>query len=275
MKLRKLFALLNVFVLCLAFCLTSSVVYATGGNGGVPLEQAPADAEPVAAASTATEMLVFEVNRKVTKKDKGFPRDEPPRSEVNGDWTTPVNFANGTFYYRVEIFKQPQPQPMQLQFCVWQDKLVLEACGPTASLTGNAGTVVTWSEPIKKMYKKNGLPIDWTRPRQRYGLAIKNSNGLPVSSFSGWNWNGEDPALWYPMTMRFTVVVVAKGKTFSGWQNYIPGAGTVAAADNTAALIADSTTGSGLTWEAALEQMADQQAAPLENRYFLPLIAAP
>ena len=78
------------------------------------------------------------------------------------------------------------------------------------------------------------------------------------------------------MNMRFSVVVVAKGATFSGWQNYVNGSGaTVSAAGATeAALISGDDAGSGLTWEAALEQEGALQAEQLENVYFLPLVTA-
>jgi len=70
------------------------------------------------------------------------------------------------------------------------------------------------------MWKKNNRALDWTKPRDRNGVAIKNMAGKPVSNYSGWNWNGENPAQWYPMNMRFTVVIVRQGQTFSGWGNY-------------------------------------------------------
>ncbi len=169
--------------------------------------------------STNTELLVFDVNRPVTTKDRGFPKDDPPLAAANGNWTTPVNYAAGTLYFRAEIRSQPQVQNMRLQFCVWQAKFANEECGSLRNVPGASGTVVTWSNTMDSLaIVKN--PIDWTTPRQRYGIAIKNEAGLPVSDFSGWNWNGEDPALWYPLDMRFTVVVVAEGATFSGWENY-------------------------------------------------------
>ena len=71
------------------------------------------------------------------------------------------------------------------------------------------------------MWKKDGKPMDWVNPRQRYGVAIKNTSGQPISNFLDWNWFGEDPDAWYPLDMRFTVVAVPKGKTFSGWQNFV------------------------------------------------------
>jgi len=44
------------------------------------------------------------------------------------------------------------------------------------------------------MWKLNGKPLDWARPRQQYGVAVKNSAGNPVSDYNGWNWHGEKPA---------------------------------------------------------------------------------
>jgi len=181
--------------------------------------------EPTAAVgANPNELLIYELDRTVTKADRGFPRDQPPRAEANGNWTTPVNFAQGTVHYRVHVRSQPQPQNMRIQLCIWQDSLTLENCGPLATVSGATDTVVTWSGTVQSMWKKNGISIDWTRARQRYGIAIKNAQGQPVSDLSGWAWSGEDPNAWYPLDMRVTIVVVARGATFSGWENYIDGA---------------------------------------------------
>lgn len=168
-----------------------------------------------------TEMIVYDWNGLVTEAEHGFPRDTPPMESANGNWTQPVNFAEGTFYYRVEIRSQPEPQDMLLQFCVWQDNHTLENCGPKEAVRGTRGNVVTWSGKLEDMWMKNGNPIDWSRPRQRWGVAIKNKEGKPVSDLKDWNWNGEDPKKWYPIDWRFTVVVVAKGATFSGWDYWL------------------------------------------------------
>ncbi len=185
-------------------------------------ETPTATATPTAAATATpgiTELLVFDLNRAITTRDRGFPRDDPPMPSANGNWTAPVNFAEGTLYFRAEVRSQPQVQNMRLQFCVWQDNFAQEACGILRNVSGATGTVVTWSTTIANMAKVYGT-VDWTRPRQRYAMSVKNAANLPISDFNAWNWNGEDPALWYPLDMRFTVVVVAKGATFSGWGNY-------------------------------------------------------
>jgi hypothetical protein len=143
-------------------------------------------------------------------------------ASANGDWTRPINFAEGTLYLRAEIKDIPTAKLAKLQFCFWQFKNKRENCTPIRSLQAvpDQSVVVTWSVPVQKMWKKGGVPIDWTQPRMRNGVAIKNSKGKPVSSYAGWNWNGEDPTQWYPMDLHFTVVVVAKNGAFSGWENY-------------------------------------------------------
>jgi MYXO-CTERM domain-containing protein len=178
--------------------------------------------------AAAEELLVFDWNGPVAKSERGFPWDKPPKAGVNGDWTTPHDFANGTVYHRVEIRSQPVVQDMNLQFCFWQKVPDRETCGKHQPVKGTPGNVVTWSVDIAPMWKKNNLPLDWTKPRDRNGVAIKDTSFKPVSDYVGWNWNGNNPDQWYPLDMRFTVVVVSKGGTFSGWSNYI---GTTPPAD--------------------------------------------
>ncbi len=179
---------------------------------------------PIIAGPLADELLIFDWNEAVTTGDEGFATEKPPMLSANGDWT-PYGFDQGTLYARIEIRSQPVAQNMQLQFCVWQDFPPpdhLETCMARKSLTGNPGTVVTTSQAISDMWMKDGLPIDWSRARDMYGVAVKCSNGTPVSPRQGWNWCGFDPNDWYPLDMRYTVVVVAAGGTFDGWDNYIP-----------------------------------------------------
>ena len=171
-----------------------------------------------AAANVAGELLIFDWNKPVTTAQKGFPWDKPPKQ--NGNWVSPINYAGGTIHFRAQVFSMPQPKQMRLQFCFWQFKNTRETCSRTQQIT--VGETKTWSAALNGMWKKGNKALDWTKPRDRNGVAIKNMAGKPVSSYSNWNWNGENPAQWYPMNMRFTVVLVAKGQTFSGWNNYIP-----------------------------------------------------
>ncbi len=176
---------------------------------------------PTATPLPGEELLVFDWNRVVEKSEGGFAVDIPPIA--NGNWTTPINFAQGTLHFRAEIRSQRVPQPhMRLGFCFWQriKGVDHENCNGSP-VPGTPGTVVTWSVPVTDMWKKEGRPINWAVPRGRNGFAIRNRANLPVSNKQGWNWNGEDPDEWYPLDLRFTVVVAEKGAGFSGWDNYI------------------------------------------------------
>jgi len=173
-------------------------------------------------SSPGEELLVYDWNEPVTTGHRGFPWDDPPME--NGDWTSPINFAEGTLQFRAEIFSQPVPQPgMLLQFCIWHFNNALETCGGLQNVPGTPGTVRTWSSAIDTMWKLDGNPLEWSQPRYRNGAVIKNAAGDPVSDYlPEWNWNVPNPNDWYPLNMRFSVVVVEKGATFSGWGNHIP-----------------------------------------------------
>lgn len=166
------------------------------------------------------EMVIYTWNGPVTEANRGFPWHQPPQE--NGNWVSPINYAQGTLYMRAQIRSQPVPQDdMRLQFCFWQEKngnrFGLESCLTTKNVPGRSGTVECWSSPMDKLWKKGNKSIEWNRARYRVAVPIKNGAGIPVSDFSGWNWNGENPKHWYPLDMKVTVVVVAKGATFSGW----------------------------------------------------------
>ena len=198
---------------------TSTPVTPPPGNTPTPQ---PTNTPTPPAGGSGSELLAYDWNQLLTTATHGFARVDPPMPSANGNWVTPVNYAEGTFYMRAEVRNMPSHKDMQLQFCVWQSNFQFEACATRQAISYRGSTVVaTWSQPVANMWKKNGVPIDWTKPRQRYAAAVKNAQGKPVSNSNGWNWNGEDPKEWYPMDLRFTVVVVEKGKTFSGWQNYI------------------------------------------------------
>lgn len=177
-----------------------------------------AQSETPAATTVEGELKIFDWNKPVQKSDRGFPWDRSP--DYNFNWVSPVNYAGGTIYFRAEVRSMPRPEPMKLQFCFWQFKNARETCSQLKPI--QVGQTITWSQPLRGMWKKNGTQLDWAKPRDRNGVAIKNAQGKAVSNYAGWNWNGENPADWYPMNMRFTAVVVQQGKAFSGWNNYIP-----------------------------------------------------
>ena len=174
---------------------------------------------------TADEILVFNRGTKstpftVTQSMSGFVEDKPPTGAANANWVTGqyAGFAGGTLYYRARIISIPKNQPgMKLGFCFWENKFVNEECRGQV-LNGAPGTEMTWSHKLSDMWVKKS--INWANPRTKHGFIVRNAKNKPVSGKKGWNWNGENPANWYPMNVHYTVVLVKAGGTFDGWQNY-------------------------------------------------------
>jgi len=179
------------------------------------------------------ELLVFEYNKVSTWHWYGFHEDRPPKQ--NGDWTTPLNFRDGSLHVRAEIRGIPVEQPgMRLGFCFWQrgmlngESYYFETC-TTRNVPGIKDNITTWSTNIKDMWKHGNHPLDWAQPRTVAGLVIKSQHDIPVGlKNASHNWGcgdipGCDPdhTKWYPLNIRFTVVAVQQGHAFSGWENYI------------------------------------------------------
>jgi len=187
----------------------------------------------VAVSASASELVVMDWNpRTITKGDHGFPTE---RNDIdNSDWTQPVDYAHGKLYHRLELRSMPTSKHMSWQYCFHQDGITLENCGTQSPYfdgpDGGDPVVVTWSSDIASMWKLDGIPIDWSEPRSCAFVAIRKSANQYISDYSSLNggvaWAGEDPDEWYPMEVRFTVVVVSAGGTFSGWDNYTGGGGT-------------------------------------------------
>ena len=182
--------------------------------------------EPAQAGNgTADEILVFNRGTKstpftVTQSMSGFVMDQPPKGAANANWVTGqyAGFAGGTLYYRARIISIPKNQPnMKFGFCFWENKFVNEECRGQV-FNGAPGAEMTWSHKLSDMWVKKS--INWANPRTKHGFIVRNARNKPVSAKKGWNWNGENPANWYPMNVHYTVVLVKAGGTFDGWQNY-------------------------------------------------------
>jgi len=163
------------------------------------------------------EMLIYDWNKPITIAEGGFAMDKTSQY-LGQNWVSPVNYADGRLYFRARIFSIPQNQPgMKLGFCFWQG--TRENCRGN-DVAGVPGTVETWDFALHDMWKKGGTEVDWSQPRKKMGFSVRDGQNDPVSDKTSSDWGGNNPDHWYPMNLRFQVVLVPAGGTFSGWQNY-------------------------------------------------------
>ncbi len=208
---RTLSAAARALILALAVLMLMGVALA-----------APTRLRAQTAAPNATEMLIFDWNKPVTKTMGGFAQYKPLSATKypNGNWLSPINWTNGTLYFRARVLSIPQNQPsMKLGFCFWQNSPRFgEECTKNYSVPGAAGTERRWNQSFKSMAKINGAAINWALPRWKAGFVVRGPNG-PVSPKAGMNWGGQNPAHWYPLNIHYTAVLVINGSA-PDWTKY-------------------------------------------------------
>jgi hypothetical protein len=154
-------------------------------------------------------------------------------SRYPANWHSPVNFWGGKIYTRWEIIEQPTNTPCSFQIVWWKDlskvingvEVYQELWDWPQHLSGGPGSVGQFSTQLSN-FKVEGLGIDLhdTRNLWRQGITLfDDASKSPVSPPS-WGY-GDEPwnsrSLWFPMKMRLTIVAVAEGATFSGWERWV------------------------------------------------------
>lgn len=154
--------------------------------------------------------------------------------DLPGNWNKPHDFENGTFQMRIEILEQPEVSGFQLQLGFWQDKDKDGGHSETISshieFQGGAGELIEadLGSPSEWWELRTDEPVDFKRPIDFYkiGLALWKTDPWCIPMAQGWNnsnscENPEQVATeFFPMKARVSVVAVASGHTFSGWDNY-------------------------------------------------------
>lgn len=188
----------------------------------------PGRAHADADAAATGEILIFDWNRVMTMGMSGFAQCKPVEAcklpgnkpMPNGDWSSYKN--GGTLWMRANVRSMPKgsTQPgMQLEICFWQTRPKYgEECTTRNRVPGIPGTDVVWSQPFNDIW--DPYPIDWTQPRWKEGVVVRNAGGRPVSKKVYPAWSGENPKKWYPIDLRFTVVLVPEGGSEPDWTKY-------------------------------------------------------
>ena len=149
-------------------------------------------------------------------------------------WKNPYDFENGNFYLRFEILEQPSDQAFFIQLGIWQNIGAEGGYSETVSgrflLENGAGTLeeIDLDSPSTWWELKDDKPVDFCKPGNfdRIGLVLWKAEPRCLPMGQGWNnsqacANPEQTALeFFPLKARVSVVAVAAGHSFSGWQNH-------------------------------------------------------
>lgn len=181
--------------------------------------------------ATGTEVLAFDWNKILASKKgryvEGTTQWQPNNTPVkaNFDWNAPPNFSHGTYYTRVLIRKMKKNDDFKLIFNHWQfvqipgKQAETNMQGPELTFSYRGAPITrTFAYPLSRLNDnhtwdpKHWPPFNWSVKRDIVGFFFPAVAAAPPSA--------KIDLGAFPIDIRFTIVVVAPGATFSGWQNY-------------------------------------------------------
>jgi len=139
------------------------------------------------------------------------------------NWTSPINYAGGTLYQRIQIISKPTTTPVRYAMCMFQDQVLAprHACGDL-SLIAFTGPGTYYSSQSMSTFYQYDTAIDWTRKPHVIMLHMTDNNNHQTDSYPDFMnlWYGTPNwSLYYPMTLRYTAIVVPPGGGAPIWPN--------------------------------------------------------
>lgn len=133
-------------------------------------------------------------------------------SDLLRNLETPVDYAGGTLYHRLELLTKAGDAPVQLQLCLVpnDDISVRPACTDAASLSASTSGSVDDAQPLPSL--SNAGQIDWQRGISDLMLLLKDENGDVLDAQ-----NERDLSRYFPLTLHYSAVLVPAGGSFPGW----------------------------------------------------------
>jgi len=136
-------------------------------------------------------------------------------SNTPDNWTSPIDYAHGTLYQRVEIIEKPSTTPVRYAICLFQDQVVAtrHACGDLSNIAfTDTGTFYS-SQSMQTLYQYS-TAVDWTRRPHVIMLHMTDANNHQPDSypdFMGLWYGTPNWGLYYPTRVRYTAIIVPPG----------------------------------------------------------------
>lgn len=188
-----------------------------------------------------SEAPVGAVTQQFTWFDQALVHDKDRYAELTSpaqvsNWTSPVNWAGGRVYMRMQITAKPSTKAVDAQVCVWRNSFAEETCSPKHRYTSTGVQWVDLGVP-NNWWKKNGT-WSWASPFSPVRIMMKDAatQKLLMSSRCGAScYTGTDLANHVPISLTASAIVVAPGATLAppsswagcptAWSPACPGGG--------------------------------------------------
>jgi hypothetical protein len=129
-----------------------------------------------------------------------------PKRPTN--WTTPVDYRNGTVHVRTEVIDKPAGSEItQWVLCYIPNRGIGPGYGCTGSGTYTEKGLYEHDDSMTSWWQNTA--IDWTMGIQGMDLVMKDSNGS-----TGFTYLRPDFEKFFPTTMRITMIQVSAGSKY-------------------------------------------------------------
>ena len=136
--------------------------------------------------------------------------------EAQRSWQTPTNYAEGVIYQRLEVSGKPSNEIVTYQLCLVpnDDISVKPTCSHAEELEFKDIGVYESQQPLNEFYQYDN--IDWRKGISNLMVILRDENGNPIDTAFARD-SGRNLDLYYPMNVRYSVVLVPPGGSFLGW----------------------------------------------------------
>lgn len=170
-----------------------------------------------APAAQAQQFVLFDATFTFTKEDADnskpskshyYVRDKMLNADRPKDWTSPVDYRNGTVHIRAEVLEKPEGgAPTTWTVCYIPNKGVKAGYGCTGTQAYKEKGVYERDVKMTDFWQNDC--IVWEQGIKEIHLVMKDDSGG-----NGHAHKRTDPERFFPTKMRITVIQVAKGATY-------------------------------------------------------------
>jgi hypothetical protein len=173
------------------------------------------------ATARADQFVLFDVTFTFTKADADNSKPSQSHYYVKGaainpkrphDWTSPVDYRNGTVHIRTEVLDRPESgEPTQWSLCYIPNHGQGNGYGCTGTDKYTAKGVYEKDVSMKSFWENNA--IIWSEGIKQMDLVMKDKDGNKAHTRA-------DPEKFFPTRVRITMIQVSAGSKYD--PNLVP-----------------------------------------------------
>lgn len=170
-------------------------------------------------AAHAEQFVLFDVTFPFSKMDADNSKPSQSHYYVTGDalnpkrpkdWTSPVDYRNGTVHIRIEVLDRPDSgEPTQWSLCYIPNKGQGNGYGCTGTPVYTAKGVYEKDVSMKSFWQNDA--IIWTEGIKRMDLVMKDGKGVHAHK-------SLEPEKFFPTKVRITMIQVSAGAQYDPTQ---------------------------------------------------------